>query len=194
MTSHQEHTCQYQQDEGTSGRTSVAKRYRRSDQRHHPGTGPHYREAEDQAQPRHVYHRLIDSGLPLSREYLSLAQGVTRADARRRVVGAEEDGEDPDGPAAYTHAPSFQPIGEQVDGQGYQPDQGDPNDMEPHEPSPLFYGLADAPRLWMEDLQDGEGQRRPEKDEPPQYQGLHVPPSSHLSRRATPDLRHAKPV
>jgi hypothetical protein len=161
MSSHQKHPRKYQQDEGPSGRSSAPKRYRRRDQRNHPGTCSHYREPKDQAQLRHVLHYLEDRGLPFWRESLSLAQGIPCADACSRVVSAEEHGEDPDGPAAHFSRPPFQTIGEQVDGQGYEPDKGDLDDVEPHEPPRLLYGLGDTAWLWMEDLQDGESQRRP---------------------------------
>src|SRR5215217_8033948 len=51
--------------------------------------------------------------------------------------------------------------------------------MEPHEPHSLFYGLAGSVRaLWMKDLQDGEGKRCPEQDDPAQHQALHATPPS----------------
>src|SRR5918998_4294916 len=186
MPSHQEHPCEYQQDEGASGRSGPAKRHRCSDQRHYPGTGPHYREAEDQAQPRHVYHRLVDCFLRRCRESLSVAQGVPCADARRRVVGAEEDGEDAYGPAAHAHRSPFQTFGEQVDGQGHEPEKGNLDDVEPHEPPPYLYRVGDIAGPRMEDLQDGEGQRGPEQDDPAQYQTHYVtPPSSRQGSRVT---------
>src|ERR671911_318377 len=165
MPSHQEHPGQYQQDKGTSGRSGAPKRLRRSDQRHHPGARSHYREAEDQAQLRHVLHRLVDSSLPFCRKFLSGAQGVPRGDARSRVVGAKEHSEDPDSPAAYSYCPPIQSLGKQVDGQGYEPDEGDLDHVEPHEPPPLLYSIGDAARLRMEDLPKGEGKRRTQQDE-----------------------------
>jgi hypothetical protein len=109
MPSHQEYPGKYQQDEGTSGGTCTPKRYRRSDQRYHPGTGPHDREAEDQAQPRHVYHRLVEGLLRSCGEPLCVTQGIPRGDAGSRVVGAEEDSEDTDGPATHHHSPPLKP-------------------------------------------------------------------------------------
>jgi hypothetical protein len=65
-------------------------------------------------------------------------------EAGRRVVGAEEDREDACGPAAHHHRPPLEPIGQQVDGQGYEPEEGDLDHMEPQEPSPLLYRVGDA--------------------------------------------------
>jgi hypothetical protein len=61
------------------------KRHRRSDQRYRPSECAHYRETEGQAEQRQVLNRLVDSGLPLSREPLRVAQGVPRGDAGSRV-------------------------------------------------------------------------------------------------------------
>src|SRR5918995_1571589 len=179
MPSNKEHPCQYQQDEGYSGRSSTPKCHSRRYQRNHPRERSHYREPEDQAQNWHVLHRLVDGGLRPSRESSGVAQGVSRADAGRRVVGAEEHGEDAYGPAAHARRPPLQPVGEQVDGQGNEPDEGNLDEMEPHEPHPLFYGLAGAARpLRMKDLQQGEGKRCPEQDDPAQHQALHATPPS----------------
>jgi hypothetical protein len=49
-------------------------------------------------------------------------------------------------PAAHHHSPPLQPLGQQVDGQGDEPCQGNLYDMEPHEPSPLL--LRFLPRCW----------------------------------------------
>src|SRR5215208_3723015 len=49
--------------------------------------------------------------------------------------------------------------------------------MEPHEPRPLLYGLGSVCRpLRMKDLQQGEGERCPEQDDPAQHQALHATP------------------
>src|SRR5215212_4511597 len=47
-------------------------------------------------------------------------------------------------PAAHHHSPPLKPLGQQVDGQGDEPCQGNLDDMEPHEPSPLLYALSHA--------------------------------------------------
>jgi hypothetical protein len=47
-------------------------------------------------------------------------------------------------PAAHYHSPPLKPLGQQVDGQGDEPCQGNLYDMEPHEPSPLLYAFSHA--------------------------------------------------
>jgi hypothetical protein len=59
-------------------------------------------------------------------------------------------------------------FGEQVDSQSYQPDKGNLDDVEPHEPRSLLYGVGDTAGLRMEYLQDSESERGPEQYEPAQ--------------------------
>jgi len=100
---------------------------------------------------------------------LCVTQGKSCGDAGSRVVGAEEDSENTDGPAAHHRSPPFQTFGQEVDSQGDEPYEGNLDDMEPHEPSPLFYGTGHTGWMRMKDLQDGESERAPEQDDPAPY-------------------------